>query len=93
MLQFQWPPPDVTLWGSEMDKFEQVSNDHHHMSLAGGPGLMSGGNGGQGGWGPRSDVHGRLGPGGRGLYSEIQCFMDNSHMGPPPMDGMRYRHD
>ena len=54
---------------------------------------MSGGNGGPGGWGPRSDVQGRLGPGGRGLYSEIQCFMDNSHMGPPPMDGMRYRHD
>ena len=46
-----------------MDKFEQVSNDHHHMSLAGGPGLMSGGNGGQGGWGPRSDVQVRLSPG------------------------------
>ena len=54
---------------------------------------MSGGNGGQGGWGPRSDVQGGLGPGGRGLYSDIQFFMDNSHMGPPPMDGMRYRHD
>ena len=64
MLQFQWPPPDVTHGGFEMDKFKQVSNDHHHMSLAGGPGLMSGGNGGQGRWGPRSDVQGGLGPGG-----------------------------
>ena len=36
VLQFQWPPPDVTPGGFEMDKFKQVSNDHHHMSLAGG---------------------------------------------------------
>ena len=35
MLQFQLPPPDVT-WGvgPGINKFEQVSTDHHQMSLA-----------------------------------------------------------
>ena len=45
MLQFQWPPPDVTqgAGGTQMNKFEQVSSDHHQMSLAGGsPGVMYG---------------------------------------------------
>ena len=47
MLQFQLPPLDVTLgeggWGPQINKVEQVSSDHHQMSLAGGrsPGLMS----------------------------------------------------
>ena len=29
MLQFQWPQLDVTLGGPQMNKFEQVSGDHH----------------------------------------------------------------
>ena len=31
MLQVQWPPPDVVLGGGGpgMNKFEQVSSDHH----------------------------------------------------------------
>ena len=39
MLQFQWPPPGVALAGvgvipgPQMNKFEQVSSDHHQMSL------------------------------------------------------------
>ena len=58
MFQFQLPPLDVTPrgrgdWiGSEMNKYEQVSSDHHPMSLTGGRGLvcpegvgMSGGGG------------------------------------------------
>ena len=42
MLQFQWPPPDVTPGDPQMNKFDQVSSDHHQMSLAGGSlGLIS----------------------------------------------------
>ena len=37
MLQFQWPPPDVTPGGPQVNKFEQVSSEHHQMSLARGP--------------------------------------------------------
>ena len=67
-----------------MNKFEQVSSDHHQMSLAG--------------WrqdqgGPRSDVggggreilgliSGGGGAGGVWLYSEIQCMMGNAPMDP-----------
>ena len=38
MLQFHWPLSDVTTGGGgqQMNTFEQVSNDHHQMSLAGG---------------------------------------------------------
>ena len=28
-----WPPPDITLGGTQMNKFEQVSSNHHQMSL------------------------------------------------------------
>ena len=42
--------------GSQMNKFEQVPNDHHKMSLAqGSPGLISRG---RRGGGPKSDVQG-----------------------------------
>ena len=44
---FQWPPPDVTLWDLQLNKFEQARTDHHEMSLARGAG-------------PRSDVWGYL---------------------------------
>ena len=40
MLQFQLPPQDVAL-GGRSPKFEQVSNDHHQMSLARGQVLRS----------------------------------------------------
>ena len=44
---FQWPPLDVSTnegrVGPEVNKFEQVSNDDHQMSVAG--------------VAPRSDVH------------------------------------
>ena len=51
LLQFQLPPPDVAPRGGggpQMNKFEQVSSDHHQMSLGRGrsPGLMSRGRGG-----------------------------------------------
>ena len=39
LFQFQLPPPDVAPRGGggpQMNKFEQVSSDHHQMSLTGG---------------------------------------------------------
>ena len=51
-----------------MNKFEQVSNVGHEMSVAGGPSLMSGGRTGQGG----SQV---LMFGEGGLYSEVKGIM------------------
>ena len=44
VLQFQWPQPDVSPGDPQMNKFEQVSSNHHQISLAGrgGIGLMSG---------------------------------------------------
>ena len=44
ILQFQLPPPNVTPEDPQINKFEQVSSDHHKTSLVGGsPGLMLGG--------------------------------------------------
>ena len=37
MHEFQWPPRDVAPGGPQMNKFEEVSSDHHQMPLAGGP--------------------------------------------------------
>ena len=55
MLQFHLPPVNVTHRevGPKLSKFEQVSSDHHQVSLVGGRtlGLMSGGEG----VGPRSN--------------------------------------
>ena len=90
------PVPDVSSWGRwgegpQMNKFEQVSSDHHQLSLAGGrvvgvPGLMSGGGresrvpglmSGGGSRVPRSDD---CGGGERILFSDIQCMMGNGQM-------------
>ena len=66
-----------------MNTFEQVLNDGHQMSPAGGAiCLISTGGCGRGV--PMSDVWGQGGVG-RGLYSEFQCIMDNGHMVTPPM--------
>ena len=43
----QWPPPDVTLGGPEVNKFKQVSSDGYQMSVVGA---------GLGPEDPRSDV-------------------------------------
>ena len=59
--------------GPEVNKFEQVFNDGHQMSLVG-----------EGKKTVRSHVGGGLGSGQMGLYSEVQCIMGNGHMGPPP---------
>ena len=42
MPQFQLPSPDVTSGGKSpmIPKFEQVSGDHHQMSLARGGGYL-----------------------------------------------------
>ena len=60
--------------GPQVNKLEQVSIDGHQMSLAvvglGVPCLMSGGGPGSGG-------------GRTGLYSEVQCIMDNGHIVTP----------
>ena len=66
----------------QMNNFEQISSDHHQMSLAEGgvPGLMSDvleGARGLGVPGLTSRV---------GLYSEVQCIMGNGHMASPPVD-------
>ena len=53
-------------------RFEQISSDGHHMSRAGG---WNGGGGG-----PCLMSGERLGPEGEGLYSEVQCIMDNGHL-------------
>ena len=70
-------PSDVSTGGVEpqANEFEQVSSDGHQMSLAGGSGqrqsrvscLMS----------EEVEVEGA------GLYSEVQCTMDNGHMRTP----------
>ena len=44
----QWPPPDITPGGPQVNKFEPVSSVGHQMSVAG--------------VGPRSDVYKGVGP-------------------------------
>ena len=80
----------VLVWDPQVNKFERISSDGHQMSLSGA---------GPGPGGPMSDVWGwgeervggtmsdglKLGEGTEaGGVSEIQCIMDNSHMGTLP---------
>ena len=75
----QWPPDFSTGWGggTEVNMFEQVSSAAHWMSRVPELGVPVQ-------WGPLfsevpcSEVWGR-----GGAYSEVQCIMDNDHMGSP----------
>ena len=61
--------------GPQVNKFEQVSNDGHQVSLVEGVAGQRGG--------PMSNVQGtRTAATVRGLYSEVQCIMGNGHMDP-----------
>ena len=53
---------------SEVNKFEQVSSGGHQISLVGGGGLV---------------LEGSLYSEAGALYSQVQCFMGNGHMGHP----------
>ena len=67
--------------GPQINKFEQLSNDGHQMSLAGKAGVVGWGERQGQGWGSRLPC--LMPGGGGGLYSEIQCIMGNGHTGTP----------
>ena len=57
--------------GSQVNKFDQVSSDGHQMSLAGGGGRARVGS-------LMSDARGGV------PVDEVQCVMDDGHMGTSP---------